>query len=149
MAQEVVLGRKWLVACGTNIISGHSLMNMSLDPNFEVSRYTAQWKDTKGYNIIREKIWYQQNGPSSLMDLLSRLFELEATFLIDKVRALLALCRDSIEIRRIHSLLEAANDTFSLSEEEFSQKVCEEMMDERLRTFWEHSVLWYKDCTFR
>jgi hypothetical protein len=106
MVQEVVLGRQWYVACGSDIIDGKCLGNHVLgEPtNSRVVFHHSRWQDSKAYNLISERERFMISGPLPLLDLMLRFFELEAEFRVDNIRALLALSKPDT-IGNLHGLL--------------------------------------------
>jgi hypothetical protein len=103
MVQEVVLGRRWLVACGRNIIDGVHLT--SLFQQVSLSRHTCRWRQSKAFDLINERAQFCLRGPLPLIDLMLRFYKLGSKYKADKIHALLALCTDSGETGKICELL--------------------------------------------
>jgi hypothetical protein len=104
MVQEVVLGRKWYLACGTDVIDGDEMTRRLNPPNSRSSRRASQWKESKAYDLIRERLNFQTSGRMALVDLMLRFYKLNSTHMVDKIRALLALSKPDT-IGNIHELL--------------------------------------------
>ncbi|KAI4941953.1 hypothetical protein J4E91_010503 [Alternaria rosae] len=104
MVQEVVLARRWWVACGVDIVSGDRLTRFVRSTAVPY-RHACHWQQSKAWNLIMERNRFRRHGPDSLVQLLLRFCELESKFKIDKIRALLALCPDKNNIKHMHDFL--------------------------------------------
>jgi hypothetical protein len=93
MVQEVVLGKRWYIACGTDVIDGDDLARRFKSPNSHVTRRVFQWTKSRAYKLIRERQRFRKSGPRALVDLMLRFYELDAEFKVDKIRALLGLSK--------------------------------------------------------
>jgi hypothetical protein len=110
MVQEVVLGRKWYIACGSDVIDGEDLIRLLGSRDSNRTRRAYQWQESRAYNLIRERLRFLASEPTDLLDLMLRFYELDSEFKVDKIRALLALIeRDSIS--NIHELLAHLDDS--------------------------------------
>jgi hypothetical protein len=93
MVQEVVLGKRWYIACGTDVIDGDDLARRFKSSNSHVTRRVFQWTKSRAYKLIRERQRFRKSGPRALVDLMLRFYELDAEFKVDKIRALLGLSK--------------------------------------------------------
>jgi hypothetical protein len=143
MVQEVVLGGKWYVACGSDIIDGGYLdRRLRMPTNLRATRHTSAWLGSKGYKLISERLRFENSGPLPLLDLMLRFFELEAEVRVDNIRALLALSKPDT-IGRLHDLLaylvDASGDI--LRTKTLISDICVEMVQlNQLETTWNTQI---------
>jgi hypothetical protein len=139
MVQEVVLGRKWYIACGTDIMDGECLSRLLHKPTTPRGILQhSQWLESKANKLVAERARFSLSGPSSLLDLMLRFFELEAEFRVDNVRALLALSKPDT-IGNLHNLLERLVDSSGDSDRTkvVIRDICYEMgLLTRVETTW-------------
>ncbi|KAF2230936.1 hypothetical protein EV356DRAFT_519300 [Viridothelium virens] len=129
IVQEVVLAQMWWILCGDRLMDGDQLID------FYSRRPRHQDDFRKAYNIVEERNAFNertiQRGSrrgSPLIQLLCRFFNLQSTYAVDKIRALLALCSDNTD--KINKLLEPFADRledFGKNPNEASQ-VCDEVV---------------------
>lgn len=126
MVQEIVLARKWLVACGLDIVNSEEFVSrLFSETRGKESQHSDRWKKSRAYALVRERAQRRDGGPSSLMDLMLRFFALESKYPVDKVRALLALCSDSHRLFRIDPLLRQLACTTEIANNDMEQLVAE------------------------
>jgi hypothetical protein len=104
MVQEVVLAKKWYIACGSDIIHGHYVTRLFISPKIHSSRRSFQWRESRAYNLISERSRFEAHGPLVLIDLMLLFYQLDSEFKVDRIRALLALSRPD-SIGNTHELL--------------------------------------------
>ncbi|KAF2023501.1 hypothetical protein EK21DRAFT_118697 [Setomelanomma holmii] len=126
MIQETVLGRQWFIACGNDIVDGEQLCSIVFSTETSVARYFIRWRMSKASKFLDERRRYWNYGAASLFDLMLHFFELEATYTVDKVRALLALCSESSAAERLHTLLEQHSAAFD-SDINLRKVICKEL----------------------
>jgi hypothetical protein len=104
MVQEVVLGRKWYIACGSDMIEGPRLTRIFDSTELSSTRRGLQWQESKAFNLISERARFEAEGPLPLLDLMLRFYELDSEFKVDRIGALLALS-DFATVGYLHELL--------------------------------------------
>lgn len=100
MVQEVVLGSKWLVACGSDIIDGDKLISIFRNPSDKEAKQVSRWKESRAYELLRERNHRKMYGSSSFINLMLRFYQLESKFPGDKILGLSGLClkaQDSLD----------------------------------------------------
>jgi hypothetical protein len=128
MVQEVVLGRRWYIMCGSDVIDGEDIIRLFSPIDSHNSRRASQWKESKAYHFIRERIAFQRSERVALVDLVLRFYWLESEFRVDKFRALLALS-DPDTVGGMHKLLTRFIDSSGNSDRltTVTQDICDEI----------------------
>jgi hypothetical protein len=128
MVQEVVLGSRWYIMCGSDVIDGEDLIRLFNPTNSHDNRRASQWKESKAHNFIRERLAFQRAEQAALVDLVLRFYWLESEFRVDKFRALLALS-DPDTVGNMHKLLTRFVDSDGNSDRltTVTQDICDEM----------------------
>jgi hypothetical protein len=128
MVQEVVLGSRWYIMCGSDVIDGEDLIRLFNLTDSYNNRRASQWKESKAHHFIRERLASQRSEQVALVDLVLRFYWLESEFRVDKFRALLALS-DPDTVGNMHELLTRFVDSEGNSDQltTVTQDICDEM----------------------